>query len=121
MKYEYSIYAEGALEEEVIQRQLSELGLTEILVEKRINIDSLIRDENSSRDENFGSKWETLLSSGVLTENIRAELTKTDTPEPDSMQTLGYLLRNIGVCAGLTNASIAKMLQEAFRFLHEAE
>ena len=121
MKYEYSIYAEGTLEEEVIQRQLSALGLTEILVEKRINIDSLIRDENSSCDENFGSKWETLLSSGVLPENIRSELTKTDDPKPDSMQTLGYLLRNTGVCAGLTNASIAKMLQEAFRFLHEAE
>ncbi len=121
MKYEYSIYAEGTVDEKVIQRQLSELGLTEILVEKRINIDSLIRDEKSSRDENLGSKWETLLNSGILPENIRFELTKTDAAEPDSMQNLGYLLRNTGVCAGLTNASIAKMLQEVFRFLHEAE
>ncbi len=121
MKYEYSIYAEGTLDEEAIKKQLSGLGLTGILVEKRINIDSLIRDENFAHDENFESKCKALMSSGILPEKVQANMAETDILKSDSIQSLGYEIRNAGIRSGITDTSIVKLLQKVFRFLHESK
>lgn len=71
MKYKYTIFAECNLEEEDLVTKLEQAGLTKIFVERFINIERLLRDQNKFLDENFDAKWEKIRTSGIIK---RAEL-----------------------------------------------
>ena len=120
MKYNYTIFAHSSLEEEDLVAKLEQIGLTKIFVEKFINIDTLLRDQNKFLDENFDAKWESIRTSGIIKydELIEKVDTRIGQMECKSMFALMSAINNAGVECELPNAVIGVILSKCVNLLN---
>lgn len=121
MKFKYTIFAESNLEEEELVAKLEQAGLTKIFVEKFINIDFLLRDQNKFLDENFDDKWEKIRTSGIIRreEMLAAIEKKVEVAECRSMFALMSAINKAGVECELPNAVIGVILSRCVELLEQ--
>ena len=121
MKYEYTIFAKGNLDEEELQAKLAQAGLVEIFVEKYINIENLLRDQNNFLDENFDSKWAKIRSSGIIKrEEMIEQIEKIiRDAECKSMYTLMRSIYDAGVACNVPNAMIGVMMSRSLELINQ--
>ena len=123
MKYNYTIYAEGDIEETAIVNVLEDIGLKEIFVEKLYNADEILADQNKFNDENFYPKWERIKKSGIISSNqmIRRSEKNFKTHEVKSMYLFFEGVLNAGIECGIPNHTIGKMLIAMAELLQNGE
>ena len=121
MKFKYTIFAESNLEEEALVTKLEQAGLTKIFVERFINIERLLRDQNKFLDENFEVKWEKIRTSGIIkrAELVEAIEKRIRRVECKSMFALMSAINEAGVECGLPNATIGVMLERCVELLEQ--
>ena len=120
MKYNYTIFAEGNYEEDEIVAKLEQAGFTKIFVEKFINVDFLLRDQNKFLDENFDAKWEKIRTTGIIKREamIEAIEQKIANAECKSMYVLMSAINEAGVECELPNATIGVILSRCIELLN---
>lgn len=123
MKYNYTIYAEGDIEETTIVSALEAVGLKEIFVEKLYNADEILADQNKFNDENFYPKSERIKKSGIISSNqmIRCSEKNFKTHEVKSMYLLFEGVLNAGIECGIPNHTLGKMLIAMVELLQNGE
>lgn len=119
MKYKYTIFAQSDLEEEALVTKMEQAGLTKIFVEKFVNIERILRDENKFLDENFDAKWEKIKASGIIRyeEMIECIEKHIKNAECKSMYTLMNSIREVGVECELPDAAIGVMMSRCQELL----
>lgn len=121
MKYKYTVFAECNLEEEDLVTKLEQAGLTKIFVERFINIERLLRDQNKFLDENFDAKWVKIRTSGIIkrAELVEAIERRIQKAECKSMFVLMSAINEAGVECELPNATIGVMLERCVELLEQ--
>lgn len=119
MKYNYFIHAEGTADETAVVNQLEQLGLSEIFVEKYLNVDSVVRDQNFSRDENFEAKWEALCRTDLLNDDIKCRIAEKMANSEKSMGVLAEAIRDVGLETDMTDFKIGKILRDVLDFMKQ--
>lgn len=119
MKYKYIFQAEGTVDENEVIRHMEKLGLSEILVEKHLDIDSVVRDQNNSRDENYDSKWEALCRTELLTKEMQNRISEQMESKEKSMRSFAETIQEIGVEMNMTNYAIGKILCDVLDFMNQ--
>lgn len=119
MKYKYIFHAEGIADENAVIRQMEQLGLSEIFVEKHLDIDSVVRDQNFSRDENYASKWEALCRTELLTEEMQNQISERMANKEKSMGSLAEVIQEVGIEMDMTNYAIGKILCDVLDFMNQ--
>ncbi len=119
MKVKYTIAAEGSAEETAIREALTSINLNVILVEKKVVVSDLLRDENFARDENFKITWAVARDSKIIPEVILNELSTVydDTSE----MTVEMLLKMICGAAFDANVSDAELESVLKKLIHFVE
>ncbi|HBT65616.1 MAG TPA: hypothetical protein DEB10_13250 [Ruminococcaceae bacterium] len=74
MNYEYHITAFGKNSEEEIVEQLSGIGMSDISIEKLLDISSFIKAQDDATAENLKSKWKHVSDMSILPKNGLSEL-----------------------------------------------
>ncbi len=118
MKVEYAINAEGSAEVTQIREVLASIGLKVILVEKMVDTDDLLRDENFARDENFEISLAAVRESNLLPECIEKDLAAVYSD--DTVMTAEALLNSIcgsSADVDITNIELEETLRKLIRFL----
>lgn len=119
MKYDYYICASGNADEEAIYEKLQQLKLSVIFVEKHVNLDSVIGDQNNARDENFEVKWQALCETDLIPEAMKTQVGNIMKGKMKSMQNLARAIHTVGTELGMTDSSISRLLGCVFQFWKE--
>lgn len=119
MKYKYTIFAQSDLEEEELVTKMEQAGLTKIFVEKFINIDRILRDENKFLDENFDAKWEKIKASGIIKREEMFDCIEKHigNAECKSMYTLMNAIKEAGVECEIPDATIGVIMSRCLELL----
>ena len=119
MKYRYTIFAESDYEENEIIAKLEKMGLQEIFVEKYVNIDEIIADQNNFADENFDANLERIIESDIIPVEMAHRLLAYFADENEkTMRRLFEAIQKIGVEMDVPNGRIAKIISKANQILN---
>lgn len=118
MKYRFIIHAEGEFDEETVVEKIKSIGLDIIFVEKHIDIESVIRDQNFARDENYDAKWNALYDSGLIGKDVLNRIAERMQNREKSMHQLASAIRDVGEERDVTNYTIAKTMLSILDFMN---
>lgn len=121
MKYEYTIFVTSSISEEELVAKLEQAGLEEIFVEKYVNIESLLRDQNNFLDENFDAKWAMIRDSGIIRRKEMLEQIENRIREAEckSMFMLFSAIHEAGVACDLPNAVISVIMSRSHELINQ--